>query len=120
MENADVEKLDATPEPPTRRQRAIAFVKRNAAAFVAGGSAIVIAGLGIALKQANARNVALATENANLAADNWSLIDQVFSLKELAYERDSRHLELASDALRNGSSLGGKALADWRNYINDR
>lgn len=41
-------------------------------------------------------------------------IDQ---LKNLCEEKDSVFKELMSDALRNGSSLGGKHMADRKKYL---
>ena len=45
---------------------------------------------------------------------------RIKGLEELCAEKDAYVLKLASDALRNGSSEGGKALVDYRDFKNGR
>ena len=46
--------------------------------------------------------------------------DRITRLISRHEQKDTHMLKLAADALRHGSPEGGKALADWRDYLNGR
>ena len=52
-----------------------------------------------------------------LAAENACLRKRVTDLVALCHEKDRYFLAVISDALRNGSSLGGKFMADRKAYL---
>ena len=55
-------------------------------------------------------------EISKLRRENQGLKKQNIELKRLCHEKDSHFRELMSDDLRHGGSLGGKHMADWREY----
>ncbi len=61
-------------------------------------------------------NARLVAENSELLAEKYDLEREIVRLTNLCFEKDEWLLELSSDALRHGSPLGAKHLADWRWY----
>ena len=56
----------------------------------------------------------------NLLKENQSLRKENARLRNLCNEKDSYFMELMSDALRHGSKLAAKHMADRKSYKNDR
>jgi hypothetical protein len=57
---------------------------------------------------------------SDLKAENTFLKEEVNRLRSLCEEKDLWFLELAADALRHGSKLAGKHMADRKNFLNGR
>ena len=51
-----------------------------------------------------------------LEAENRASKKRIKQLEKLCHEKDSFFNELMSDALRHGSSLGGKHMSDKKKY----
>lgn len=100
-----------TPTPePTKLDKAKAFVKTH--------------GLEIALGAGCVAMCILYVKHGKLIEAQSILMDakdmRIKGLEELCAEKDAYVLKLASDALRNGSSEGGRALVDYRDFKNGR
>lgn len=79
--------------------------------FVVGGiSAVIIA------KLLNENNQIL-QKNDILSLENLELKKQNDELEILSEVKDIFYRNLASDALRSGSSEGGRALREWQIYL---
>lgn len=79
--------------------------------FVVGGiSAVIIAKL---LKENNQ----ILQKNDILSLENLELKKQNDELEILSEVKDIFYRNLASDALRSGSSEGGRALREWQIYL---
>ena len=55
-----------------------------------------------------------------LERENRALKDRNRQLKNLCEEKDSFFLELMSDALRHGSSVAAKHMADRKKYLHGK
>ena len=55
-----------------------------------------------------------------LERENRALKDRNSKLKNLCEEKDSFFLELMSDALRHGSSVAAKHMADRKKYLHGK
>lgn len=116
MQNEDAEGYESNTQQ-SRRQRAIEFIKRHGLEIVLGAGLCVVGG--ICIKQGST----IGTQKEAIAAKDGLIEKQAERICRLVArheEKDSRTLRLASDALRHGSSEGGKALVDWRDYSNGR
>ena len=56
----------------------------------------------------------------NLQRENQKLKERNRQLKKLCEEKDSFFLELMSDALRHGSSVAAKHMADRKKYLHGK
>ena len=56
----------------------------------------------------------------NLQRENQKLKERNRQLKNLCEEKDSFFLELMSDALRHGSSVAAKHMADRKKYLHGK
>lgn len=95
----------------TKGQKALAFVKSHGIEMALGAGCLVLTV--ICVKQGRTvelQRKLLEKKDALLSAKDWRIGDLI----ELCAEKDRCHLELASAALRDGCSEGGKALADYR------
>ncbi len=101
--------------PRTRGQKALAFVKSHGIEIVFGVGCLVLTV--ICVKQGRTIDLQrklLEKKDTLLSAKDSRIGD----LTELCAEKDRRHLELASAALRDGCSEGGRTLADYRYHLN--
>lgn len=62
----------------------------------------------------------LINTNKKLSRDNLSKDREINRLEKLNDEKDSWMDAVASDALRNGSPLGGKILAEKKKFLNEQ
>lgn len=60
------------------------------------------------------------SQNNHLERENQRLKEQNRQLKELCEEKDSFFLELMSDALKHGSSVAAKHMADRKKYLHGK
>lgn len=101
----------------TKGQRAIAFIKRHGLEIILGAGFCLVGG--ICIKQGRI----IGAQKEIIAAKDRLIEKQGQKITRLIArhdEKDIRTLRLAADALRHGSSEGGKVLVDWRDYINGR
>ena len=56
----------------------------------------------------------------NIERENRELKERNRQLKNLCEEKDSFFIELMSDALRCGSSVAGKHMADRKKYLHGK
>lgn len=63
--------------------------------------------------------IELELEKATHNLDNSEKNERISELTELIELKDKAHLELASEALRLGSSRGGADLNDYKNFKNN-
>lgn len=116
MQNNDGQNRESNTQQ-SKGQRAIEFIKRHGLEIVLGAGFCVVGG--ICIKQGST----IGTQKEIIAAKDGLVKKQAERICRLVArheEKDSRTLRLASDALRHGSPEGGKALVDWRDYINGR
>lgn len=84
--------------------------------ILVGGTAIVVGGTVWIIKEANIRKLqTVIAEQSDIIADHIAVIDR---LTEMCVEKEVSRIELASDALRRGSPLGGRVMASWKEAIN--
>ena len=77
-------------------------------AVIAGGTVWIIKGGQISsLKK-------IVSAQANIIGKQ---LDDIEFYEKLCAAKDAAHLELASDALRHGSSLGASELVEWRKFL---
>lgn len=76
-----------------------------------------LSNLGFVTKSRHAKVVA---ENAELHKIIGDLVKRNNELVSLCGEKDEFFKELASDALRHGSSLAGKHMSDLNSYLKGR
>lgn len=60
------------------------------------------------------------SQNNHLERENQRLKERNRQLKNLCEEKDSFFLELMSDALRHGSSVAAKHMADRKKYLHGK
>lgn len=97
--------------PRARGQKALAFVKSHGIEIAFGVGCLVLTM--VCVKQGRTielQRKLLEKKDALLSAKDWRIRD----LTELCAEKDRCHLELASAALRDGCSEGGRTLAGYR------
>lgn len=104
-------------QSPSRGERALQFLKRHGLEIALGIGFCAISVFAI-------REGRVIKAQGRMLADKNRLIDDgaktIDGLKELCAEKDAYVLKLASDALRKGSSEGGRALVDYRDFKNGR
>lgn len=101
-------------ESKTRRQKVLAFVKSHGIEITLGAGCLALTV--ICVKQGRTIDLQrklLEKKDVLLSAKD----SRIGSLVELCAEKDRCHLELASAALRDGCSEGGRTLADYRYYL---
>lgn len=101
--------------PRTRGQKALSFVKSHGIEIALGVGCLVLTV--VCVKQGRTielQRKLLEKKDALLSAKDGRIGDLI----ELCAEKDRCHLELASAALRDGCSEGGRTLADYRYYLN--
>lgn len=104
-------KNSKTPTPePTKLDKAKAFVKRHGLEIALGAGCVAACVLYVK------RGKVVEAQNIMMEAKDM----RIKGLEELCAEKDAYVLKLASDALRNGSSEGGRALVDYRDFKNGR
>lgn len=91
-------------------EKAKAFAKRHGLEIVLGMGCVVLSVVNIRQGNANALK-------DKLIALQGTKIDELI---ELCDEKDAWFKELMSDALRHGSSLGGKCMVDRREMLSGR
>lgn len=118
MKNMDAETKDVHPERAdglrTKNQKVLEFIKRHGAEITFGVGCLALTV--ICVKQGGtiaSLRKQLEKKEALLRAKDWRISDLI----ELSAEKDRCHLKLASAALRDGCSEGGRALADYRHYL---
>ena len=93
-------------------------IKDKTKKILIGGVIVVVAVGGTIvlykLRCVKLENAKLIAENAKLLAENAELIVENGRLKELCLVKDGHFIEVISDSLRHGSSLGAKHMADLR------
>lgn len=116
--NENVAKTEASPEheesPRVKGQKALAFIKRHGTEIVFGAGCLALTI--VCAKQGRTielQRQLLNKKDALLGAKDWRIRDLI----ELCTEKDRCNLKLASAALRDGCSEGGRTLADYRYYI---
>lgn len=119
MHERDAAAVDSQSEheegPRTRGKKALAFVKSHGIEIALGVGCLVLTV--VCAKQGRTielQRKLLEKKEALLRAKDWRIGD----LTELCAEKDRCHLELASAALRDGCSEGGRTLADYRYHLN--
>lgn len=103
--------------PQLRFDKIKKFAKRYGLELVLG---VAVVGIGIAClwqgKKLNENKQVIETQSLIIELAE----ERINYLKALCEEKDKGMLKIASDALRKGSSEGGKALVDWRDFKNGK
>ncbi|MDO4289737.1 MAG: hypothetical protein Q4C41_00710 [Eggerthellaceae bacterium] len=114
--NQDVAIEEKPPESSgTRLQRIKTAIIRNEGKIKTAGLIALGVVAGVLLKD----NVRFKKENELLDEECEHAADRIVDLKNLYEEKDSWMDDVAADALRHGSSLGGQVLADKRWHCKD-
>lgn len=117
MQNEDMATRDVQPESTkglwARNEKALTFLKRHGLEIALGAgflaSSVVCIKLGGTIEL---QRKLLERKDVLLRAKDL----RISGLVKLSADKDRCHLKLASAALREGCSEGGRALADYRYY----
>lgn len=83
--------------------------------LIAGGSAVIVGGAIWIFKD---MKIASLKETISYQVDVIiDALDEIDYLKSVCVTKDAAHIELASDALRHGSSMGAQEMVAWREAI---